>query len=191
MESVGTLYVHRIDRDDVITFLDEEWKGFARENGAPGLADVAGRSLWDFVVGADVREIYRRMLDRVREDGGSIGFPFRCDAPALRRFLEMEIVPRQGGEVEFRSRLVAVDERPELIALLTTEAQATPSDEVFVSCSWCRRFRVESGWVEAEEAIRELGLFGGVPSPRISHGICEDCVRGLLPEASAGSGGAR
>ena len=93
---MGTLYVHRIDRDDVIVFLDDEWKGFARENGAAGLADIAGRSLWDFVVGADVRDVYRQMLDRVREDGGSIGFPFRCDAPALRRFLEMEIVPAPG-----------------------------------------------------------------------------------------------
>jgi hypothetical protein len=179
MDSVGTLYVHRIDRDDVIVFLGEEWRDFACENGAPGLADVAGRSLWDFVAGADVRDVYRHMLDRVREDGGSIAFPFRCDSPALRRFLEMEIVPARGGEVEFRSRLVAVDERPELIALLTAEAAQRPADSVVVSCSWCRRFRVESGWVEAEAAIRELGLFGGVPAPQISHGICEDCARRL------------
>jgi hypothetical protein len=127
------------------------------------------------------------MLDRVREDGGSIGFPFRCDAPALRRFLEMEIVPTRGGEVEFRSRLVAVDERPELIALLTAEPGEASSDRLVVSCSWCRRFRLESGWAEAEEAIRELGLFGAVPAPRISHGICEDCAGRL----SAGSDGAR
>jgi hypothetical protein len=187
MESVGTLYVHRIDADDVIVFLGDEWRDFARANGAPGLVEAEGRSLWDFVVGPEVRDVYRHMLDRVREDGGSIAFPYRCDSPALRRFLEMEIVPARRGEVEFRSRLVAVDERPGLVALLTTEAREPASSRLVVSCSWCRRFRLESGWVEAEEAIRELGLFGGVPAPKISHGICEDCARRF----SAGSGGAR
>ena len=183
---MGTLYVHRIDADDVIVFVGEDWRDFARANGAPGLAEVEGKSLWDFVVGPDVRDIYRHMLDRVREDGGSVAFPFRCDSLTLRRFLEMEIVPARGGEVEFRSRLVAVDERPELIALLTAESGEPASSRVVVSCSWCRRFRLEAGWVEPEEAIRELGLFGGVPAPRISHGICEDCARRLSVESGGG-----
>lgn len=191
MEAVGTLYVHRIDADDVIVFVDEEWRAFARENGAPGLSDAVGRPLWESIVGVEVRDVYRSLLGRVRAEERSIGFPFRCDSPARRRFLEMEIVPAEGGEVEFRSRLVAADDRPELIALLAGEASVRPSDEVVVSCSWCRRF-LTTHWVEPEEAVRELGLFGGVPPPRISHGICEDCAAKLRRDAaSAGSGGAR
>jgi hypothetical protein len=37
----------------------------------------------------------------------------------------------------------------------------------------------EVRWVEVETAIAELDLFGQVPLPRISHGICPSCSENL------------
>ena len=35
-------------------------------------------------------------------------------------------------------------------------------------------------WVEVEEAVNVLSIFGGPTVPRLSHGICERCESGLL-----------
>jgi len=44
-----------------------------------------------------------------------------------------------------------------------------------VTCSICLRVQRESGWVEAEEAIRELRTFELRAPLRLGSGLCDDC----------------
>jgi hypothetical protein len=176
----ATLVVHRIDADDTIVLVDEAWRRFARANGAPSLAGSAeGRSLWDFVAGFEVRELHRILLQRVRSDGRVVEFAFRCDSPTLRRHLRMTIVALPGGHVEFRSRTLREEPRA---AVPLLDAGATRTGEWLTMCSWCKRVKLDD-WVEAEDAVDELGLFEQTTLPSISHGACPACLVKLLEEA--------
>src|SRR5262245_62130275 len=95
--------VYWIDRRDVITEVGGAWLAFALANGAPELdsASVVGRRLWDFVGDPTTGQLYRGILARARA-GRAARFPFRCDAPASRRLLEMAVTAEGGGGVRGR-----------------------------------------------------------------------------------------
>ena len=80
---------YRIDALDRITFVDAEWLRFARENEAEQLVEtgVVGRSVWDFVSGFEVRSLYENLFASVRSRGEPARVPFRCDSPALARWM--------------------------------------------------------------------------------------------------------
>lgn len=183
MPGAEQTFVHRIDANDDIVAVDDAWRQFAAENGAPQLAERAvGVSLWRFVLGDEVRRLYEHLLDGVRERAGRASVPYRCDSPSVRRFMRLDVLPLAGGQVEFRSSLLREERRDPVDILGSAPSRA---DWSILSCSWCRRFRT-SRWVEVEEAIAELGLFDSVSGPRISHGVCEDCLNRVLEAEVAG-----
>jgi hypothetical protein len=50
-----------------------------------------------------------------------------------------------------------------------------PSPASLVTCSICLRVLHETGWIAAEDAIRELRTFD-LPEPvRLAPGLCDDC----------------
>lgn len=102
---------YRIDRGDVIAAVDDAWAPFARANEAPHLADVLGRPLWDYVSDDTTRQVYRDLLARVRA-GHDVTFPYRCDAPALRRFMRMTMRPAPERGVVFESDVIRTEARP-------------------------------------------------------------------------------
>lgn len=171
----GRVFIHTIDPGENISGVNDEWVEFARENGAPELAReaVVGRAIWEFVAGRETRHISRLLLYKARS-GKSVTVPYRCDSPGLRRFMEMEIVPLEGGSVDFRSRVLRVEPR-EPVPLLDPESAR--GDDFLTICSWCRRARVVSGWVELDEAVKTLQLFSSAPLPQLTHGMCQDCAR--------------
>jgi hypothetical protein len=162
---------YRIDRTDVIRVIGGSWLDFAESNGAQGL-DVVGRSLWDFVSGAEVVETYRALLRQVR-GGKPASFTFRCDSPDRRRWYRMRI-DEVGETVEFRSVLLA-DEPRDWMPLI--DAGLGRSDELLRLCSWCARFQV-GDWVEPEVAVRRLRLLERASLPQITHGMCPSCYTG-------------
>lgn len=170
--SPGDLVAYRIDTSDRIIWVNDEWDRFARRNDGDAFvaAEVLGRPLWDFVCDATTRHIYRELLDRVRA-GDSVRFPFRCDAPAERRLLDMRIVPT-GNEAEFQVRPISLDARPPQ-TLIAVHPQR--SEDVLRSCGWCRRFEIGDSWLEVEDAVRELRLFESAKPPLVSHGMCPEC----------------
>lgn len=159
--------------------VDEGYYRFAEENGWAGAGSSLGRSLWDYVSGGEMKKLQRLLVRRIRDEVGDIELPFRCDAPSMRREMEIRIVARPGGRVVlFSSRLRAEEERDLPQRLLDP---ATPrSDEMLEMCGWCDRFEVAGEWVEVEEAARRLGLFNRPRLPALSHGICPDCNAMLL-----------
>lgn len=183
-QSDARVFIHTVDAAGNIVAVNGEWVEFARENGAPELVreSVVGRAIWEFMEGRETRHISRLLLDKVRSTGKSLSLPYRCDSPALRRFMEMEIVPVGGGAVEFRSRLLDVEPRDPVLLL---DPHAGRGEEFLTVCSWCRRARVSSVWVELDEAVKMLDLFSSAALPQLTHGICQDCSR-LVSEKTTG-----
>ena len=104
--------------------------------------------------------------------GRTIRFTFRCDAPTLRRVLEMDASLPGDGTVRFLTRTLAEESRP---AVPLLDPAAARSDDKVLVCGWCRKVAVGSTWEEVEKAVAELRLFEQVPMPRTTHGICEAC----------------
>jgi hypothetical protein len=176
----STRYV--IDADDRIRSVDAGWTDFARENAAPELSGpgVIGRPLFDSIADAGTREIYRSLLQRVREQDTPVLLPFRCDAPDRRRYMRLVITPLYAGQVQFDAVLEREEPRPP-VGLL--DVAASRADSFVRACGWCKR--IDAGrddWVEAEDAVVRLDLFGAAAFPQITHGICPHCERSLFEE---------
>ena len=170
---------YAIDEHDHLIRVDEGYYRFAEENGWAEAGSSLGRSLWDYVAGRELVKLQRLLVRRVRDGVGNVELPFRCDAPHVRREMDIRIVARPGGRVVlFSARLRAEEERDLPQRLLDP---ATPrSEEMLEMCGWCDRFEVDGEWVEVEEAARRLGLFNQPRLPVLSHGICPDCNEMLL-----------
>lgn len=165
--------LYRLNDRDEIVFVNAAWTRFAAENGGDRVAasGVIGRSLWEFVADPTTRHLYREVLARVRA-GRAMRFTFRCDSPACRRLMEMEVARVPGGETEFRARTLSEETRP---AQPLLETGGHRSGELVRMCSWCQRVEVRGVWLEVEEAAARLGLFELPVLPRLTHGICEPC----------------
>ncbi len=184
MNKPGPIVRYRLDAYDRIRSVSEDWLAFARRNGAAHLDEsVVGQSIWRFIDGRETRELYRLLFERVRDWGTPVSFPLRCDSPEQRRYLTLTIQPAEQEGLELQTETVREEPRP-AVPLFETLLGAE-GDQLTV-CSWCKRVLVNGeAWVEAEEAIERLDLFGDAPMPNISYGICPACkasIRATLEE---------
>jgi hypothetical protein len=168
-------FVHRIDRDGRIRFVNDAWLSFAAENRwGESAREVLGSPLMAHISDAQTRHIYDLLLERVHEKGRDIRFHYRCDSPDCRRFMEMWIHhDRALDQIVFRSRVLRLETR-EPVALLDS-GLAERSGDVLMVCSWCKAVEAGHVWVEVEQAVERLDLFAPEALPPISHGICPDC----------------
>ena len=170
---------YAIDEHDHLIRVDEGYYRFAEENGWPDAGSSLGRTLWDYVSGRELVKLQRLLVRRVRDGVGDVELPFRCDAPHVRREMDIRIVARPGGRVVlFSARLRSEEERETPQPLLDVEVPR--GNDVIEMCGWCDRFEVDGEWVEVEEAARRLQLFNRAELPALSHGICPVCNEMLL-----------
>ena len=174
MEREGRLYVHSIDASDHIVWVSPDWLAFAHENGARlTTLGAAGTSLWMHISGTEVRHLYGILLQQVRHTGRNVHFPFRCDTPTMQRDMQMVIVPKSDGYVEFQSHVLHCRPVPYVVLL---DAPVLRSDRLLRMCSWCRRVALtQEEWVEPQVAVARLDLFGVAPIPQITHSVCPSC----------------
>jgi hypothetical protein len=185
--AVGVVVEYSIDANDVVASVGGDWKEFARDNGAPGLADGRlTRPLWTYFDSDDVRDIWRTLVERVRAQDAAVQVPLRCDAPGARRWLEMTITPGHGGVVHFRSTVVFEQLRT-TVPLLDPEAERDESLPAVPICCWCAKGHAHDEWLEIEHLVRELRLLED-PMPSVTYGICASCRDRM---SLAGSDGAR
>ena len=176
--AVGTALeiTYRVDSENRITSISPEWSEFATENDSPGLTEgrVLGRSLQEFIAGAEMVHVWEALLETVRAGHRIQAMPYRCDSPECRRFMEMSLIPLPGRAIELQSRVVREEPRPH-VALLDP---STPRTDKFVTvCGWCKKVKLEAyEWVEMEEACRRLGLLERRALPGITHGVCLECL---------------
>ncbi len=158
--------------------VDAAWSDFAVANGAEALRPPAiiGTSVLSAISDATTAMLYRRLFDRVRECLEPVKFPFRCDSPALRRFLELEIAPRPGG---FRVHSTLVRAEPRAAQELL-DAARRDDGRLLHMCSWCKKVDVSGAWREVEDAVRELQLFQDRVLPKVSHTMCESCYADII-----------
>lgn len=167
-------FVHRIDADDRICFVNEAWLAFAGENGWCVSADaVLGSRIMSHIEDAETRHVYTLLVDRVREAGRPVQFHYRCDSPGMRRFMEMRMVRPQPGQIEFRSRVLRLERRKPIRIL--DAALPRSQDRCLLLCSWCKAVHVQTAWLALEEAVQRLDLLADAALPRLSHGICPAC----------------
>lgn len=167
-------FVHRIDADDRLCFVNDAWLAFAQENGWRISADaVLGSPMMSHVAGAETRHIYRLLVDRVREAARPARFHYRCDSPGLRRYMEMQMVACRSGQIEFRSRVLRLERRDPVRVL--DLALPHSRDHRLQICSWCKAVYVQQAWLGLEEAVQRLGLLADAVLPQLSHGICPAC----------------
>ena len=163
---------YRIDRSDVITAVNDAWEPFAQANDASHLANVLGQSVWDHVSDDTTRQVYRDLIAGVRR-GRTVTFTYRCDAPGLRRFMRMTMLPEPDGAVGFDSIVERAEPRAPVPLLAPPDDR--PGSDVLRMCSWCKRVHLDEAWREVEVAVERLGLFHGGPMPGLTHGMCEAC----------------
>lgn len=164
---------YELDADATLVAVGGAWTRFARENDAPDLEPPGpiGRSLFSFISDPTTAQVYDDLLKRVREHGGAIVFPIRCDAPSTRRYLSITMGP-SGKGFSLLSRLVRSEERA---PVSLDVADADSQEELIRSCGWCKRIEVDAEWLEIEAAIARLSLFDRPRLPLISHSMCANC----------------
>lgn len=186
-------YRYRVDRAGTLVEVGPHWDDFARSNGgAHLLADnVTGRELRTFITDPTTLFVYDELYRCVRKHGPTT-FPFRCDAPGRRRFMEMTLRPADDGGVWMESREVRVEERPTLELLDSHLPLARRNGSPLHLCSWCKRARLDERWLELESYVRETGVMERAKLPLITHGMCPTCeaeMMVLIERASPGDEG--
>ncbi len=179
------VFVCHVDANDEITFVNDAWCEFAAENGAPELTRdrAIGISLWKLITGQEARHLMEILFFRVRALELTLQFPFRCDSPSMRRNMSSTVrLLNSAGVVEIRTR--TVDQHP-LPSEPPPPAGMVPPRVVTV-CGWCRKILVPgTGWVEVEQALVDLNLFGETRVPLLTHGMCTACEASLLQDIQA------
>ena len=170
-------FVHRIDGDGRIRFVNDAWLAFAAENDwGISATQVVGSTLIKYISDPETRHIYNLLVNRAWEEGRHARFNYRCDSPDCRRYMEMQIYHNQiCNQVEFRSRVLHM-ERREPVDLMDP-CHEKRSDEILRVCGWCKAVRVDHAWLEVEQAVERLGILSDRILPQISHGICPDCSK--------------
>ena len=173
---------YRIDRENRLVDIGGDWDAFALENETPAVRRdaVLGRPLLDFITGAETRHLVEILLTRARAGSPLLRLPFRCDAPDLRRFMEMDIVSPDGVAVEYRCRVLRTEARkPVQVANAAPDAARTMR-----MCSWCKKVHLTRDvWVEVEDAVTRFGLLEDEAPPQVTHGICNVCLEKLYGDS--------
>jgi hypothetical protein len=175
-------YIYKIDANNIITFVNDDWLAFAQENDAPHLTREATlqKSLLEYISDQETRDLYNQILDTVRATKEKITIPLRCDSPEYRRFIELKMSPKDKGAVELIGHVKKM-ERRNRVALL--EKGSKKSDEFIRTCSWCKKVLVPNeGWFEIEEAIKRLKLMESTVVPKLTHGMCPSCYDKIIQQ---------
>ena len=159
-----------------------------RENTAPQLTAslVLDQPIWRFIQGQETSYLYKQIFSRVRAGKSPVKFPFRCDSPDCRRFMEMKLSLLPGDAIQFMAHILREEWRDPVDLL---DASRDRSGEFVKICSWCKKINIPGqGWGEIEAAIVALDLFGHHSMPRMTHTICDSCRGALRLELTSGVG---
>jgi hypothetical protein len=171
--------LYHLNARDELVFVNQGWSDFAEANGAKAMQPmlVLRRSLWDFISDRTTKHIYRALFQRIREQAETIRLSFRCDSPAERRLLDLEMTALPAGGIQLQVHQIATSFREPMSLLDPSQPR---SEELIRVCSWCKRVGMaDELWLDVEDAVTGLGLFVDQLPPDLTHGICPDCRRGL------------
>lgn len=170
---------YRIDDANTIVSVCEDWdeKTDTLAVPAPHANDLIGTSILNHITGIDNKQIFALLFSQCRKTREILFIQFRCDGPDIKRWMELELRPRDQGQIEVVSRMVDSATRP-YVALL--DCFAKRSGNVVTICSWCKAVKVGDVWTEVENAVNLLGLFKNEEQPELQQGMCEKCAKDIL-----------
>ena len=168
---------YRIDRADHLVSVNVDWETFAIDNDALDLATPSSDGpIWGYFAGDEVRFLWQALVQRVRAEQRPIRLPFRCDAPAARRWFTITVSAEPQDVVHFCSTLVREEPR-DPVALLDRRTPRDPAAPPLRSCAWCGRYFDGSEWVPVESLLRDRAVLAAEVIPAVTHGICPACAR--------------
>lgn len=170
-----------IDKNDNIVYLSNEWQLFAEQNRAAYLTEdtICYKSLFEFINDARCQYIYQVLINKVRKKQRKITFPFRCDSPCKKRYMQMEMIPLEGDSIAFKSCIIREELRQPVLII---DVNRSNSVDILKICSWCKKIQINNFWIEIEEAIEKYALFQTRLLPRLSHGVCSQCYDNTLKQ---------
>jgi hypothetical protein len=169
------LFIYRIDLEDRVSYVNDEWIAFGIENGLTELSEkeIVGRPLWDFIADVSVKHLYKNLFEIVRAKKSKPKIPYRCDSPDCRRFMQMELVTLPDGGIQLLNRILKEEVRSPVSISEQSEGR---SGEFLAVCSVCKKVRLrEETWYEIEDATAILGITNLGPYPQLSHTLCGGC----------------
>jgi len=172
----STIVEYRLDERDRITEVNADWKRFAKENGGENLIaeSVIGRSLRDFISGDTTRMFVSALLQATRLTGQQRTIQYRCDSSDTKRYMAMDIVPVNSGELISRHRVLRELKLP---VSLTFSAIKAGQKTLIKRCSMCNRLASGDGPpVEPEDAER-LGWLSQPANALVIYCVCKDCAK--------------
>jgi hypothetical protein len=164
---------YRIDAQDRLIEVSGPWNDFACVNGSTDLEpeSVCGRSLWSFIVDETTQAIYRALFAHVREKQETVVFPYRCDSPTLRRFMQMTVTPEAEGGLAFVSETVRVQKRQPRLSF----AYQHGARPMVFRCSFCNAMRVRGRWADVADAVQEGLVLNHDLPVAVGYGVCASC----------------
>lgn len=173
---------YHIDATNRIQFINEAWFEFAAQNDAEklNLDYIVGNSIWEFIAGKEVKELYGLIFKAVRKKQKDAVFNFRCDSPACRRYLRLSVSPLPDEALLLSTEQIREVSRSTVPLL---DLDTVRGEEYLTICSWCIKARLSSKkWVELEEAVNHFDLLERKDFPKLTHGICPECVTTIKNE---------
>ncbi len=171
---------YELDASNRIAAISDGWDEFATANGGQLTlaADVLGQEIWGFIAGETPRTIFRAIYQTVREQNAEFRLEFRCDAPEVRRYMEMVVEPLSEQWLRVSNWTLRLEPREPVSLPVPAHA---PREQFVVICSNCNKIQVNGYlWLELEEALGRVDEFFYDTSIGISHGYCRDCYKLLL-----------
>ena len=174
------MLTYTLNSSDIIMSVGGDWNQFARDNDADDMVaeHVVGRSLFDFVTGGEVVQMYHSLFRKARTQQRPLSFTFRCDAPDCRRRMSFNIDPLPDNGLRITTEAIEEQERHAQRLLNRNERR---SNEYVVVCAICSDVSTaEKQWVSMEEESTRQGWLESEFVPQLSHSYCPDCLEEQL-----------
>ncbi|TWT78322.1 hypothetical protein Pla123a_11130 [Posidoniimonas polymericola] len=171
---------YSVDSEDKILGVGDAWGEFAASNGEGDRLkpdSVVGKTLWDFVRGQTLVELYRDIFGRVRDTGRPVRFDCRCDSPNFQRRMEMTVAHLGRGRLQLTSRTLSVIKQEKPLVAHAYDVGLS----VLKRCSLCNLYELQCGdWTDASTAVECDAVMDQQGRVQIAWTVCPPCRKDLV-----------
>ena len=102
--------VYTIDVDDRLVLLNPAALDLFGGSAGAWSPSLLGRSIWDFIPGVPIRQLWQVLYSRVRAVGAPVFVPMRTDTPSMRRLVDLELHPMADRSIQHNAGFRAAAE---------------------------------------------------------------------------------
>lgn len=175
------VFIYIVDKNNEIISVSKNWNSFASNNEGSSctLEMVEGKSIFDFIKDKETASLYQVLMDSVRSNERDITIPINCDAPNLKRLINIDMKYMSDDSIVFISKVIQLEERDPCEIL---NCKIDRSDKVLRICSFCKKVNINDKWIITELAVKELKLFEDEKMPNLTHGLCTQCYEDAMAQ---------